>query len=81
MQSWLRTFESGNSYRLRIFGHGDCSGTNRANEGIRRGRAEQMERILGPAARLRVVLRDMAALGVSMMAIIPLRTAPGIGES
>ena len=64
MRSWLRTFESDSSYRLRIFGYSDCSGTNRANEGIRRGRAEQVERILGPGARSRVVMRDMAALGV-----------------
>jgi Domain of unknown function (DUF4157) len=64
MQSWLRTFESDSSYRLRIFGYGDCSGPNRTNEGIRRGRAKEVERILGPRARLRVVLSDMAALGV-----------------
>jgi len=64
MRSWLRTFESDSSYRLRIFGYSDCSGTNRANEGIRRGRAEQVERILGPGARSRVVMRDMAAVGV-----------------
>jgi hypothetical protein len=64
MRSWLRTFESDSSYRLRIFGYGDCSGTDRANERIRRGRAEQVERILGPGARSRVVMRDMAVLGV-----------------
>jgi outer membrane protein OmpA-like peptidoglycan-associated protein len=61
--SWLRTFESDNSYRLKIIGYTDCVGIDGSNTRIRHGRAEQVERLLGPGARSRVTFRGMAGLG------------------
>jgi outer membrane protein OmpA-like peptidoglycan-associated protein len=63
LQSWLSIFESDNSYRLSIAGYSDCVGSESANENIRHGRAEQVERLLRPGAHSRVTFRGMAGLG------------------
>ncbi len=61
--SWLGTFESDNSYRLKIIGYSGCVGSDGSNTRIRHGRSEQVERLLGPGARSRVTFRGMAGLG------------------
>lgn len=61
--SWLSTFESDDSYRLSIAGYSDCVGAERHNTGLRHGRAERVEGLLGRGARSRVTFRGMAGLG------------------
>jgi len=61
--SWLNTFETDDSYRLRIIGFSDCFGPSGINIGLRQHRAENVERLLGPRARARVTFRGMQALG------------------
>jgi outer membrane protein OmpA-like peptidoglycan-associated protein len=63
LRSWLSTFESDSSYRLTIIGYSDCVGSDSVNTGLRQGRAEQVDRLLGHGARSRVTFRGMASLG------------------
>ncbi|MBF2065985.1 MAG: DUF4157 domain-containing protein [Calothrix sp. C42_A2020_038] len=61
LQSWFSTFESNDSYRLRIIGYSDCVGAEH-NTSLRHNRAEHVERLLGSRARSRVTFRGMADL-------------------
>ncbi len=63
LKSWLSTFESDDSYRLRIIGYSDCVGNDRLNTHLRHGRAERVERLLGLGAHSRVTFRGMKGLG------------------
>ena len=60
LQSWFKTFETNDTYRLKIFGYTDCESAD--NVGLRQGRAQRVEALLGSRARSRVTFRGMAAL-------------------
>ncbi|HYV84168.1 MAG TPA: DUF4157 domain-containing protein [Pyrinomonadaceae bacterium] len=65
--SWLERFENDDSYRLEIIGYSDCFGPAETNIQLRQRRAENVERLLGPRARLRVNFRGMEGLGAFLV--------------
>ena len=63
LQSWLKTWESDDSYQLSIVGYSDCVGAEGLNTDLRQARASNVEALLGAGARSRVNFRGMAGLG------------------
>lgn len=60
--AWLQRFESDSSYKLKIVGYDDCSGTPGQRVNARTGRAQQVLAMLGSSAKSRVSSTGPAAL-------------------
>jgi len=54
-KNWLNRFETDKSLTFRILGYSDCVGVERNNFLLRRGRARNIFKLLGPSARSRVM--------------------------
>jgi hypothetical protein len=63
LAEWLKVFEEDTGLSLEIFGYSDCTGSERNNLLLRRGRARAVYRLLGPSARNRVKFYGEAPTG------------------
>jgi hypothetical protein len=54
-KAWLAAFEANKDLFFRIVGYSDCLGWERNNLPLRRGRAQNVFRLLSPSARSRVI--------------------------
>jgi len=55
LKDWLTRFETDTSLFFRIVGYSDCVGVERNNLHLRKGRARNVFKLLGPSARKRVI--------------------------
>jgi outer membrane protein OmpA-like peptidoglycan-associated protein len=62
-QDWKRRFLTDGSYRIKITGYSDCSGLEAVNIAIRRARAENIQRAIGPGVLRKVSFMGMANMG------------------
>jgi outer membrane protein OmpA-like peptidoglycan-associated protein len=67
LTAWLKVFEEDTGFSLEIFGYSDCTGNERNNFLLRRGRASAVYRLLGRSARNRVKFYGEAPTGTYVM--------------